>query len=74
MYFYIITNKYVGNGYIRVYIIAPNDERALELARQKFKENSDSRGKHGYDEDYWTDLRIVLRVQADAEYVSAVDD
>lgn len=51
MKLYEVTNGYMGDSYIRVYIIAESEERAKEMASLKFKERA--RSPH-YEEDIET--------------------
>lgn len=37
MKLYEVTNGYIGNNYVRCYVISDTEEKALELARIKFK-------------------------------------
>jgi hypothetical protein len=49
MRLYEVTNGYMGASYVRCLVIAENEERALELAKEQYK-NKDSREK------YWNNL------------------
>ncbi|PGB56874.1 hypothetical protein [Bacillus anthracis] len=49
MNLYYVTNGYMGDSQVHVYVIATNKERAIELASAKFKE--DARDE-GYDESF----------------------
>lgn len=40
MNLYCVTNGYIGNSQIYVYVIAESEERAKELASAKFKEDA----------------------------------
>jgi hypothetical protein len=55
-----VINKYVGESYVRLYVIAENEERALEIARAKYKWYAEGgyRDYITYDEDYWKELKI----------------
>lgn len=41
---WVITNNYVGESYVRVYAWAHNEDEAIELARQQYRNNP---GVHG---------------------------
>jgi hypothetical protein len=40
MKLYEVTNGYMGDSYLRVIVVAPNEERAKELASLEFQENA----------------------------------
>ena len=68
MKFYVITNGYMGNGYVRVYVAAESDDRAKELASEVFKKESDRR-KTPYPPRYYEVpyLQIVHQLDGAAE-------
>ena len=41
MQLYEATNGYIGESYVRLYVWAKSQERATELAREKFKNGKD---------------------------------
>jgi len=55
MKLYEVTNGYIGNSAVRVLVITENEERAIELARIKFKKEAEQYPDF-YDEDYYEDL------------------
>jgi hypothetical protein len=40
MELYEVTNGFVGDSYLRVLVVAPNEKRAKELASLEFKKNA----------------------------------
>lgn len=70
------TNGYTGSSYTRVYVIAPDEKTATELASAKLKEESDDREKDlnsGYESDYWTNVKATeLCSDTSSVYVSRV--
>ncbi|MGN4423431.1 hypothetical protein ACTFQN_06180 [Bacillus cereus group sp. MYBK30-1] len=40
MKLYYVTNGYTGNSQVHVYVIAENEDRAKELASEKFKDDA----------------------------------
>lgn len=55
MKLYRAENGYCGNGNVHCYVIASNDKRAIELATESFKNNSE-----GYDEDYYKNINVEI--------------
>lgn len=49
------TNGFVGYSYVRCHVVAPNEERALELARVKFKEKDER-------EAYYKNVEVELLI------------
>ena len=41
MKLYEVTNGYIGSSYVRVLVIAKDEERAVELAREQYKKEFD---------------------------------
>lgn len=74
MKLYVITNGYQGSGLVKVYVVAQNEERAIELARVKFKEETEQPGSP-YDQSYHVDLEVEWRCDnLKEEWVSEIKD
>lgn len=69
MNLYRVTNGYIGESYVRVLIIAKNEERALELAKEKFKSESDN-----YGEAYYSNLKAELLGSAEKELICEIEE
>ena len=69
MNLYRITNGYMGESYVRVLIIAENEELALGLAKKKFKSESDHYGKA-----YYSNLKAELLGSAEKELVCEIEE
>lgn len=73
MKIYIITNGYIGDGLVTVLACAKNEERALELARKKFKEEFEKYPHYG--EGYYSRLEVLDEFDnLDKEWVTGVLD
>jgi len=73
MKLYEITNGYTGYSYVRVYVVADNEKKAIELAREKFKEEAEDR--IAYNEKYYNNLEAeVMCENVCQEWVSEVLD
>jgi hypothetical protein len=57
MNLYEITNGYVGESYVRVYVWAKDDEQAYGLAEERF-------GKAGYPEEAPLSLKVLFSQDA----------
>lgn len=74
MKLYEVTNGYIGNSAVRVLVITENKERAIELARIKFKKEAEQYPDF-YDEDYYEDLEAYcLCDNANKEWASEAQD
>ncbi|MBE7099475.1 hypothetical protein [Bacillus cereus] len=77
MNLYYVTNGYFGDTGVHVYVIAENEDRAEELASQKFKEDAKENEEYGsgsYEENYWTDLEVLCEAEdVSKEFVSDVN-
>lgn len=62
MKLYEATNGYIGDGYVRCYVWANNEEEALELATKSYKESGESRG-----ENYWKNIQLELIVDSEKD-------
>lgn len=51
---YEVTNGYVGNSYTRVYVIAENEDRAKEIAKERYKKVAK---ENDYRNDYFENLK-----------------
>ena len=77
-----VTNGFMGNGYIRILIIARTRKRALELASDAFKKDAENSGlnvsystQSPYPESYWTNLEAdLLCGDVDNEYIGHIND
>ena len=58
MKLYIAYNGYTGNGEVSCVIIAEDEEHAIKLAVEKYKEEVEN-CKY-YDEDYYANVTVVL--------------
>lgn len=80
MNLYEVVNGYIGQSYVRVYVCAKSEPRALELAQDTFKRYSDKLvqdiGKNaGYEKQYWTNLRAKpLFLGSNIEFVTEPSD
>ena len=77
MDFYVISNGYFASGYVRCYVVASDDTKALKLARAKFKAIADEKdclGRSQYSETYYNNLKIEYRIPGDAESASELDE
>lgn len=43
-----VNNGYVGFGVVKCFVIAENEDRAIEIARHKYKAQSKCYGEHYY--------------------------
>lgn len=69
MNLYRVFNGYIGFVSVNVLIVAANEERALELAREKFKEQSSS-----YGENYYSNLEAKLLGSAEKELICDIEE
>lgn len=69
MNLYRVTNGYMGESYVRVLIIARNEERALELGKEKFKSESEH-----YGQAYYSNLEAELLGNAEKELVCDIEE
>lgn len=49
MILYEITNRFIGESYVRVYVWAQSEDRAKALAIEAFKKDAESRGSDLYE-------------------------
>ena len=67
----------VLNGYRDLgvkYVVAPNEKRAIELARERYKKETESE-YNPYDEDYYKNLEAdCMCSNLDQEWISEVHD
>ncbi len=69
-----VTNGWFGESYVRVYVVAPNESKALDLAREKYRAEAESRPVDER-EKYYSDLGIELILKdVSKEQVSEVFD
>jgi len=57
---YEISNGWMGESYVRVIVIAENEERALEMAKEAFMREALKRGK---DESYYSRFTIEWSIE-----------
>ena len=79
-----VANGFMGNGYVRVLIIAETKKRAQELATEKFKENIAAGASpddvtcsipNRYPPSYWKNLDTeLLTDDTSIEYAGDVSD
>lgn len=76
MKLYEVINGYTGNSYVRCLVIAETEERAIELAREEYKNDSKKCRKHIKDDsNYWENLKTVeLCDDTSKEYIGGVED
>ena len=68
MNLYVVTNGWTGESYVRVYVVAATEARALELAGASFREQEER-------PRYWQNLYIDLLHTFDgSELVTAASD
>lgn len=60
MKLYEVTNGYIGESYVKVLVIAENEERAKQLAYKRYKKEAGERNKRFkvYSEAYYNNLTI----------------
>ncbi|MHB9110624.1 MAG: hypothetical protein ACYDCO_26530 [Armatimonadota bacterium] len=73
MKLYRIYNGYTGDSAVHVLVVAESKERALELAAERFKQESESR-LNPYPSRYWQNLTAEFLCECSAEYASDVCD
>lgn len=72
MKLYIVENGYTGNGSVECSVIAENEERAIELAREEYKKHAK---ELYYISDYYNNLYATcLCENTSEEYVSGISD
>lgn len=69
MNLYRATNGYMGESYVRVIVVAKNEQRALKLAKEKFKSES----KH-YGEKFYSNLEAEFLGSAEKELVCEIEE
>lgn len=57
MKLYEVRNGFTGESYVRVYVWAPDEQMAREMASEAFRKESDKRSSP-YSESYWTNLEV----------------
>ena len=68
MKLYQVINGYWGDSYVRCLVIADSKERAIEIARPKFKEDDER-------ESYYNNLEAILIASGcDKEFVGEIED
>ena len=73
MKLYEVTNGYIGSSYMRVLVIAKDEERAVELAREKYKKEVDKFSF--YNESYYKNLEAnCLCENISKEWASEAQD
>lgn len=74
MKLYKVTNGFIGYGEVKVFVVATNEERAIELARDKFKEECDRR-PNVYNKRYYKNLQAeCICADVNTEWASEVQD
>jgi hypothetical protein len=74
MKLYRVLNGYQGFGEVKVFVVAPNEKRAIELARERYKKETESE-YNPYDEDYYKNLEAdCMCSNLDQEWISEVHD
>lgn len=66
MTLYEVTNGYLGQSYIRVYVWCEDETTAIDMARESFKSDD------GYDETYYNKLRCVKLFSGDSKPFSTL--
>lgn len=65
-----VNNGYVGFGVVKCFVIAENEDRAIEIARHKYKAQSKCYGEH-----YYLNLTATcLCDDTSKEFVSEITD
>lgn len=52
-----VTNGYTGECYVRLLVIADNEERAIDIARPSYKKANDN--CHYKSDKYWNNLKAI---------------
>ncbi len=62
MTLYECTNGAQGQSYCRVYVVAPDEAAAHDMAQQVFKKAAEDFNRQfpnsPYEDDYWSDIRV----------------
>lgn len=82
MNLYRVWNGWVGAGAIRVLVVASDEDRARELATDRFRERAEAMNRMTarpdesmIGESYWTDLDVeVLTEGLDEEWAGEVSE
>jgi len=61
----------MGNGSVNVLVVASTEERALELAKDKFKEDAIT---HQKSDNYYKNLEVEMICNTDNEYIGQIED
>jgi hypothetical protein len=70
MKLYEATNGFMRFSYVRAYVIAENEERALQIAKDKFKENNRNHGSR-----YWENVEVkAICEDTTKEFISDIED
>jgi hypothetical protein len=66
-----VTNDFMADSYLRIYVIVETKEKALEVAREKYEK----RGREGkYSSCYWDNLDVqVLSEDTTKPYVGEIE-
>lgn len=71
MKLYEATNGYVGGSYVRCYIIAETEVKAIDIAKEKFKKEAE---KKKVNEMYYKNIAVELMCEdTSKEFVSEID-
>lgn len=77
MKLYEVRNGYTGESYVRCYVVAQTEERAIELAREKYKEEAHKIGLLGvrlFPDNFYTDLEAEELLDVSIEGATDLSD
>ena len=69
MNLYRVSNGYIGESYVRVLVVSKDEQRALKLAKEKFKSESGH-----YGEKYYSNLELELLGNVEEELVCEIEE
>ncbi|WP_191025648.1 hypothetical protein [Clostridium butyricum] len=69
MNLYRVMNGYMGESYVRVIVVAKDECRALKLAKEKFKSESEN-----YGERYYSHLTVEFLGSIEKEFVCDIEE
>jgi len=77
MKLYEVRNGYAGESYVRCYVVAQTEERAIDLARVKYQEEANIIGSLGapiFDETFYNNLEAEEVLDVSVEGATDLSD